>query len=288
MGLRTILGLKKAKKHAAEKMVKVGNYSLLADHEHRIQLHLEQFKYYSRNFSRIAKYIESKYPSYQIIDVGANIGDTVALLRTENVQQFVHLIEGDPVFVAFLEKNLPLFTNVKAYETFLGEESMEQTIEVDNTKGTAKLNVGSGTQKMAIVKLDDLVKQNQIENIKLLKTDTDGFDFKVLRGSFETIKRDKPVLFFEYDSVFLKEQNEDGLAIFEDFANLGYKTALYYDNYGKFVISTAIDNKALIAQLYAYINKKEGAYLYYDVCLFHQDDEDLAQACIQKEMEFYN
>jgi len=288
MGLRTLLGLKKKKPTGTVKTVQVGNYSLLANFEHPIQEYLEEFKYYSRNFGRIAKYIEEKYPTYSIIDVGANIGDSAALLRSANVNQFVHLIEGDPVYVKYIEKNLSQFKDVKAHQTFLGEESTTQHIAVDNTRGTAKINVGTGDEMIAIVKLDELVEQHQIEQIKLLKTDTDGFDFKILRGAFDTIKKNKPVLFFEYDSVFLKEQNDDGLAIFEDFKALGYNTALYYDNFGKFILSASIDNTVLLEQLFAYINRKESAFPYYDVCLFHNDDEDLANAVIQKELEFFS
>lgn len=286
MGLRRLL--RSRKKLPTEKMVQVGNYSLLANYEHPIQEYLEQFKYYSRNFARIAKHIEGKYPTYKIIDVGANIGDSVALLRSAAVNQFVHLVEGDPVYVKYLEKNMPQFSEIKVHQTFLGEESAIDNITVDNTRGTAKINVGAGNETLSIVKLDDLVAQHEITDIKLLKTDTDGFDFKILRGAFDTIKKNKPVLFFEYDSVFLSEQNDDGLTIFENFKALGYHKALYYDNFGKFILSTDIDNKALLEQLFAYINRKESAFPYYDVCLFHQDDDELATSFIQQEMEFYN
>lgn len=286
MGLRRFFRSKK--KLPTEKTVRIGNYNLWANYEHPIQEYLEEFKYYLRNLARLAKHIESKYPTYNIIDVGANIGDSVALLRSENVNQFVHLIEGDPVYAKYLVQNLSQFSKVKVHQTFLGEESTIDNITVDNTRGTAKINVGAGSETLSIVKLDDLVAQHEITNIKLLKTDTDGFDFKILRGAFETIKKNKPVLFFEYDSVFLSEQNDDGLTIFEDFKALGYHQALYYDNFGKFILSTPIANQTLLAQLFAYINRKESAFPYYDVCLFHQDDDELATSFIQQEMEFYS
>ncbi|TCC97562.1 FkbM family methyltransferase [Pedobacter hiemivivus] len=285
MGLRRLF--RKKKIQPKEKQVKVGNYSLLSNYEHPIEEYLTQFKYYSRNLSRIAKYLEHKYPNYSIIDVGANIGDTIALFRSEGVDQLIHSIEGDPVYIALLAQNLPLFKGVEVHETFLGEESKEESIVIDNTRGTANISTGSG-QTTAVVKLDDLVAKNKIENIKLLKTDTDGFDFKILRGSFNTIKRDKPVLFFEYDADYLTLQKDDGLTIFENFKDLGYNKALYYDNFGKFLLSTEISNTLLLAQLYAYINRKSDcAFPYYDVCLFHRDDDDLADFCVEREMEFF-
>jgi FkbM family methyltransferase len=288
MGLRTLLKLKKQKELPKEKNVKVGDYSLLSNYEHLIEDYLTQFKYYSRNLPRIARYLERKYPSYTIFDVGANIGDTIALFRSEGVEQVIHSVEGDPVYLALLTHNLPLFKGVEVHRIFLGEESKEESIVIDNTLGTANISTGAGVAT-TVVKLDDLVAQHRIENIKLLKTDTDGFDFKILRGSFNTIKRDKPVLFFEYDAAYLKQQDDDGLTIFENFKDLGYNKALYYDNFGKFLLSTEISNTLLIEQLYAYINRKsDSAFPYYDVCLFHQDDNDLADYCIKKEMDFYS
>lgn len=288
MGLRTLLKLKKPKELPKEKNVKVGNYSLLSNYEHPIEDYLTQFKYYSRNLPRIAKYLESKYPRYTIIDVGANIGDTIALFRSEGVEQLIHSIEGDPVYIALLNHNLSLFKGVEVHQTFLGEESKEESIVIDNTRGTANISMGAGLTT-TVVKLDDLVAQHNIENIKLLKTDTDGFDFKILRGSINTISRNKPVLFFEYDADYLRQQNDDGLKIFETFKALGYNKALYYDNFGKFLLSTEISNTILLEQLYAYINRKSDcAFPYYDVCLFHQDDNDLADYCIKKEMDFYS
>jgi len=285
MGLRTLL--RKKKVNPLEKKVKIGNYSLVSNYDHPIEEYLTQFKYYSRNFPRIAKYIEAKYPNYSIIDIGANIGDTVALLRTEQVLQNVHLVEGDPVYVKLLEKNLHLFQNVVVHKTFLGEETKDENIFIDNTRGTANINVGSG-ESTKVVKLDDLVAENEIQNIKLLKVDTDGFDFKILRGSFATIERDKPVLFFEYDAEFLAQQKDDGLKIFEDFKKLGYNKALYYDNFGKFLLSTDIANTELLEQLFAYINRKsDSSFPYYDVCLFHSNDDELSATVIKAEMKFY-
>lgn len=275
------------KKEPKEKYVKVGNYSLLANYEHPIEDYLQQFKYYSRNLPRIAKYLESKYSKYTIIDVGANIGDTIALFRSEHVDQLIHAVEGDPLYTILIGQNLSLFDDVVLHKTFLGEVTKEEKIIIDNTRGTANINTGVG-DVVTVVKFDNLAAHNGIENIKLLKTDTDGFDFKILRGSFDTIKRDKPVLFFEYDAGYLSQQNDDGLVIFKDFLEMGYNKALYYDNYGKFLLSIEISNELILKQLYAYINKKEdAAFPYYDVCLFHQEDNDLADFCIEKEMEFY-
>ena len=95
------------------------------------------------------------------------------------------------------------------------------------------------------------------------------------------------MIFFEYDAVYLEEQKEHGTVIFQQLHARGYNKLMYYDNYGKLLLSTTTDNKPLIKQLYAYMIKKEGAFPYYDVCAFHGDDDALAEGFISTEMVFF-
>ena len=285
MGLRKIFKMKK--KLPAEKEIHIGNYRLLANYEHALDEYLKLYKDYSVNFPRIAKYLEAKYPAFTIIDVGANIADTIALLRCQHVYQPIYAIEGDPVYFRYLQENVRQFDDVSIYQTFLGEHSSTENVNIDNSLGTAKISIGEG-DVTHVMMLDDLVSEKEIRNIKLLKIDTDGYDLKILRGSFKTIVQYQPILFFEYDAVFLKEQGEDGLRIFKLLSDMNYNQILYYDNYGRFLLSAEISNEKLLKQLYAYIDQKKGAFPYYDVCVFHRDDDLLAEQIIEKEMEFYS
>ncbi len=280
-----MLGIKK--KIPAFKQVQVGNYSLLANGIHPVEGNLNFYKYYSRNLPRIAKYMEGKYPSFGIIDIGANIGDTVALIRSHEVNQTIYSVEGEPTYIGMLKQNLGLFKDVTLFETFLGETTHLVDGGTEVTDGTARLNKNNGSQ-IQVKKLDDLAKENNLQNIKLLKIDTDGFDLKILRGGLEFIKEQTPVIFFEYDAVYLEEQGENGVDIFASLHNQGYQTAIFYDNFGKLLLSLNIDNTTTIKQLYNYMRKKEGAFPYYDVCVFHKDDESLAQEILEKETAFFS
>ena len=277
---------KKKEDPNASKQVRVENYLLWANGEHVIERLLTSHKYYSRNLARLAKYIEHKYPTYHIIDVGANIGDTAALVRSAGVSQHIHSFEGEPTYFKLLQTNLEQFENVSAYEAFLGETSETQTIATEVSMGTARLSQQSNRQ-IVVQKLSDIAGKHQISNVKLLKTDTDGFDFKILRGSFDLIQRDKPVLFFEYDATYLEEQGEDGTAMFKQLRELGYHKVMYYDNFGKFLICVTTQDVALIQQLYNYMRKQEGAFPYYDVAVFHADDDELADRVVAQETEFF-
>jgi FkbM family methyltransferase len=269
------------------KQVQVGNYSLIANSIHPVGDNLRHNKYYSRNLPRIAKYMESKYPTFGIIDIGANIGDTVALIRSADVKQHVYSVEGEPTYLSLLNQNATQFNDLTVFETFLGENTDRLTGTTEVTDGTARLNKNASAH-IEVKKLDDLAKDNNLKNIKLLKIDTDGFDFKILRGGFQFIKEQTPVIFFEYDADYLEEQGENGTDIFNSLHELGYNAAIFYDNYGKMLLSLNIDNAQLITQLYSYMRKREGAFGYYDVCVFHKNDDGLAQEVIEKETAFFN
>lgn len=275
----------KQQKNAETIIVQVGNYSLTAPYGHPIEHHLKEFKYYSRNVPRIAKYIEEKYPSYTIVDIGANIGDTIALLRTDGVNQNIYAIEGEPSFYALLEKNIQQFTNVKTIQKFLGEQTGMEKLTFEQEEGTAKLSKND-KKAIEIQKLDDLL--SNVENVKFLKIDTDGFDLKILRGAFEIIKINKPILFFEYDAFYLDQLGDDGLSIFEQLLELGYTKILYYDNYGKFLVSISTSDKTLIQQLYVYMRNQDGAFPYFDVCVVNEQDKELGEKIIHKETLFFN
>lgn len=269
------------------KTVRVGDYVLLATKDHQIEEILTRHKYYSQNLPRIARYIQEKYVNFEIIDIGANIGDTIALLRSFGINQQIYAIEGADNYFQILNKNLKSFQNVEPIKALLGEKTCLEKLSVEAVNGTAKLTATHETE-VAVIKLDDLLRRYKTSNLKLLKIDTDGFDLKIMRGGFQTISTNKPIIFFEYDALYLDAQGEDGKQIFSQLAELGYHRILYYDNYGKFLISLTVSDWNLISQLYSYMKKGEGAFYYYDICIFHKEDDALAQQTIQKEMDFFN
>lgn len=285
MGLRSYFRRLK-KNNEGFKKVQVGNYKLTANSHHLIEDYLTSHKYYSRNLPRIAKYLEQKYPTYAIIDVGANIGDTIALLRSAGVNQMVYLIEGEHSYFELLQQNLKQFANFVSIHSFLGEYNDIEAGVVDAKKGTAKIKFEAGKQT-TIRKLDAVAAAYAFETVKLLKTDTDGFDFKIIRGSYDLIRKDKPVLFFEYDAAYLNELDPDGNKTLIDLQQMGYNKAMFYDNYGKLLISTSLKDTQQLQQLFTYMNNGDGAFPYFDVCVFHLHDDALADDIIALEMAYY-
>ena len=75
------------------------------------------------------------------------------------------------------------------------------------------------------VSLDEYIKRNNIDKLNIIKIDVDGYDYKVLLGALETLKRFKPTLFVELSEVCLNQQGDSVSDIYNFLNHLNY-TAL--------------------------------------------------------------
>ena len=267
------------------KTIHVGGFALAANESHLLEGYLATFPLYSRNLPRIASYLHTKYPQLEIIDVGANIGDTAALLRAAGVEDTIHAVEGVEKYYELLVSNAKTLGDVRPYRAFLGETSSVQPVAIVAAGGTAKL--GAGDSNIETVSLGDFVAQHAITGVHLLKVDTDGLDLAIIRSGLDWIAEQRPVLFFEYFEIDLRANGDDGLSTLQELRRVGYDVILYYDNLGRFLCATSLANEAQLRQLYAYIAGGRGAFPYYDLCVFHSCDADLAAHVIEQEEQFF-
>ncbi|MCX7834069.1 MAG: FkbM family methyltransferase [Ignavibacteria bacterium] len=237
---------------------------------------------YDRNFPLLAKYVCEKYPDGVIVDIGANIGDTIAMLATYGVNNDIIAIEGEINYYRLLLENKKLFkNNIRTFNIFLGEKSEEINAVLDKEKGTAKI-IHDKKEKIKLSSFDEFYKNESLENIVLFKSDTDGYDLKVLKGAQDFLNKNKPVIFFEYDEYYFSLHSESGISIFDFLHNCGYKKSIFYDNYGRFIISLDVNSKNQIEQLTRYIKSRKGKIDYYDIALFPEKDLDIYEKLLQE------
>ncbi|MDH6534232.1 FkbM family methyltransferase [Parabacteroides sp. 52] len=257
-------------------ILKIGDIRLQLPAEHALPSLISQFPGYSRNLPRIVQCIQKKYPDTAILDVGANVGDTVALIKEKCKGDPVFIcVEGDPLFITYLRHNLGHLQNVKIVDCFLSDNT---TLcgTIINQEGTARIATDTGSKQMNLLTLDALSESEiAVKQAKILKIDTDGFDLKIIRGGLNYIKEIKPILFFEYDRVFLDANGDDGFSTLLKLKDLGYEDVIIYDNYGRMLLSFHLYNMEIFEQLDLYIKGKKAAFEYFDICLFHKEDADL-------------
>ena len=80
--------------------------------------------------------------------------------------------------------------------------------------------------------------------MRLVKSDTDGYDVTLVPAVAKTWADSKPVLFFEYDHELTRLAGHDPVAVWDELADLGYQHARVWDNGGRPIGMYPIDDMA--------------------------------------------
>jgi FkbM family methyltransferase len=228
-----------------------------------------------------------KYPDATAIDIGANVGDTAALLCREQTIP-VLCIEGHPRFLPYLRRNLErLPGGIEIAECLVGARAgtipvagftaHHGTAMVDAAGAAAAAGPGVPVRLLAEV----LREHPRFLAARLLKTDTDGSDFEILQSSLDVIARARPVLYFEYDPTLRADGARAARETIAALVRAGYRSFLVQDNFGHLQQRIDGDAEERFAGLdhYLFSNLYFGRQIYYyDVCAFSGDDEDLCSA----------
>lgn len=274
-------------KNISESMSKpIESYGLNYPNEFKGFEFMNRYKYYDKGLSRIVKIIkEEKYNDLSLIDVGANIGDSVAVLR-QTVFCPIMAVEGNDEYFNYLKGNCNKYPNIELVKVFLGEKDEIKKVKSVKKDGTAHLE--KSDSKLEILSLDTLLKKYpQFQYAKLIKIDTDGYDNAILRGSLSYLTVSKPIIFMEYDPNFLEDQNDNGIDIFSYLLDLGYERAIMYANFGDYMFSFTLSNFEFIEEMREYFYKND-KIPYSDLCVFHKNDNDLYQNVRKAELDYFN
>ena len=262
------------------------NFSILLPLKHMLPDYQKANPKYDKLLPIISKYINQ---NEMIIDIGANVGDTLAAMVDENPNPIYLCIEPEDEFYSYLLRNVDIIQkkipNLKVHllKQFVGNSITN--VSLDKKGGSAKANLTSGNIKSKT--LDNILNDFQnIEKINLLKVDTDGFDYDVLESSLKTIEKHKPILFFEcyYE---LEYQKTNYKSIIKKLQSLGYFHWTLFDNYGEIIITT--QNLETIYSLMEYVwkqnlGKTSRTIFYYDLLVCCDNNKEIVDNVI-KEIE---
>ena len=177
-----------------------------------------------------------------IIDIGANIGDTLFRLLNINTRPYYYCIEADNFFFEYLQKNkksldVNIQNKIILIKTLVGDQLKGNLSETTTgTKSLIESDLGIKSKK-----LDDIIMEYKIKNIKLIKVDVDGFDYNILFSAINELKNNKPDIFFEY--MPLDESGKKNyLRLIEKLNEIGYSNWTMLDNYGSIIF----ENKGYI------------------------------------------
>ncbi|MBS1632174.1 MAG: hypothetical protein JST10_06320, partial [Bacteroidetes bacterium] len=97
--------------------VKVGKFEIEMPGNNVQRFNYAIFPDLNFQIGRLASIISQKYPDITAIDIGANVGDTIAILKS-----FVNVpvvgIEGDDISFRFLKRNIQQFSDVTVIKSY--------------------------------------------------------------------------------------------------------------------------------------------------------------------------
>jgi FkbM family methyltransferase len=276
---------------------------------HDLPYFLRDLPDYSMNVGRIARTAAEKYPGLPFIDIGANVGDTAAIVRGQ-ISCPILCVEGNDRFFAILARNAAVLgADIALEKAFVGDRTGHARGEVRSHAGTARIvqspdpgldpawgiegHAAGGVELQRLSAI--LARHERFARAKMIKIDTDGFDLAIIESELDWLAAARPLLFFEYDPYFFRAQTPrilptaNGVAPLDVFLRLraaGYRHAMIYENVGDYLMTVRLDERAQLEDLHAYFSGREGVR-YADICLLSEADEDLCALIRARELEHF-
>lgn len=148
------------------------------------------------NLERDLALVIGQRPHQCCIDVGANDGGTIKLLRRCLVAPCIHAFEPNPAVFAALQANHGMTPDVRLNRAGLGDSPGDLMLQIFTNHalnsflslspdGRTRLESRDQprTVRVPVMRLDDYAMIEKLDAIDLLKVDTQGFELHVLRGA---------------------------------------------------------------------------------------------------------
>jgi FkbM family methyltransferase len=151
------------------------------------------------------------------LDIGANIGlQSIRMSQCAGSDGKVYAFEPLAHLQKKFNKNVELNNagNVKLFPFALSDNESESDFNINkNTwnQGAFSLssqNTGTETQRVFIKTADEVAEIKALDRLDLIKIDVEGFEYQVLKGLHQTLKKYKPRIIFEYDDNYWRSAGQ--------------------------------------------------------------------------------
>jgi FkbM family methyltransferase len=247
--------------------IKCGDFEIEAPEDHPLKKLLESQSSKDVCVGIAAKFVSAKYPNGTILDIGANIGDTAAIIATYSKNKLV-LVEASDYYFDILCRNASRIPNVQAVKKSLISDGTVLSGSFSHWGGTANFHEEIAAKKQTkSQRLCDVAGSDTC----FIKIDTDGYDFKILRSSVEWLGKVQPAILFEN---WLRNSADfaDANALYSELSQIGYMHFIVWDASGFHLVSTS--SLDTLKHLNRYLFKSK-VVDYYDILCLHQKDEDI-------------
>ncbi|WP_460851357.1 FkbM family methyltransferase [Nocardioides montaniterrae] len=240
---------------------------------HRLPDYTGNGSIYGQNLVELAKLL-AETSELTVLDVGANVGDsTLQILDAADGR--VLCVEADKFYLDFLHRNVDADPRVTVVESLLAVDDAAAKTTAVRSGGTTRFVEATGAEDAMPSITPTRLRETQPDfaDMRLVKSDTDGYDCTLIPVIAEAWAESKPVLFFEYDPYLTRIAGYDPVEVWTRLDALGYHRAAVWMHHGGVVGQlTGEEIAARHTELDDFNHKRPGSRSYWDIAVVHDDD----------------
>lgn len=263
---------------------------------HNLSLLMKNNQMYDRFVPFLGKLSElSAYSGGEnvIVDIGANVGDTVAGFIKHTTAEII-CVEPTKKFFTLLQKNVAGFgtdysNRVLLVNAYISNNSSEMFVS-RIVKGTAIKEQTIATAEAPTYTLPDMLNSvgKSLSNVSLIKVDTDGFDSDCICSLGNQLRDVSPILYWE-NQIDTDKQCSKFLDMVDYLSDMGYKKFFIFDNFGNYLCCV---NDCSLKDINIYLRrilhgKSTRSFYYVDVLAAKNNKEDFCREIIREYVDIY-
>lgn len=248
---------------------------------HRLPDYARLAPTYGQNLVELAALLADGAEPLTVVDVGANVGDSTLQIMNATDSRAL-CVEADGFFLDYLRRNVGDDPRV-TIEASLLEPSEADAVQMAPVRvgGTTRFEPGTSTQTAPTVSTTELRRRHpDFDKLRLVKSDTDGYDVVLVPALASAWADSRPVLFFEYDHVLSRMAGNHPILVWDELASLGYSEVAVWDYSGQPLGRSTVGDIALSATVLDG-TPDDRSHNYWDVAVVHRDDA-AALAAVKK------
>lgn len=241
---------------------------------HRLPDYAAHGPLYGQNLVQLARLLAESSPPLTVLDVGANVGDS-ALQILHATDGAVLCVEGDPFYLDYLHRNVDADARVTVTESLIAVGDLDEARAPVREGGTTRfIREGTGDAMPTLTPAQLRAEFPDFADLRLVKSDTDGYDVALVPAIAEAWQESRPVLFFEYDPHLTRLAGLDPYGVWRRLKALGYTDVAVWDNGGTVLGRSSVSGVEEHARVLgeAPAPRRGRARGFWDVAVAHGED----------------
>lgn len=272
-----------------------GRYVIHTTHGHPLKSYLKKMRLYDRFLPFLIRNTNSG-----IIDIGANIGDTMTLIKSITDTDIL-CVEPDTEFIKLLEKNILInkFNNVIIYPFAISNLKKSIILKKNSLNNTASIEENFYSNDINTKTFTDLIEDLNINlsNFNTIKIDTDGYDWDCLESIYDYCRNNSHYfnyIFYEHQTYLNNAgpydsergyREEKYIKILYKLRDIGFNNYFLFDNFGTFLFHTTDIN--ILSNINEYIKRtrienNHSTIHFIDVLICNDKNVDLVYKSIKE------